>query len=154
MEELAQACRLAERLVHSWDPLVRLYSGVLGAAPIKDGGLGRGLLLLHGDWDYCWFVSFIEKKEMNTHTTRLSPPVGSLFLFCHPSPSHLARCRRWWCRPGLDPLVGSRPPCSPPLYGHGQGSIFRAQGTALLTLWLDGYEAESQAHWADGHFRP
>lgn len=132
-----------------------MHPGLLGAAAAQDCYLGVRLLLLNWPGYYSWFVILLSCcLYANIHILmvaliRISPSLGSLFLFGLPPSSHLAggfwrrRCTR------LYSLVGARPPCSPPLHRHRSRSLFRPQRSPLFALWLDGYETEPQAHRPD-----
>ena len=78
--------------------------------------------------------------------------MGPLLLFRDSSSPYLARGCWWWLGPRLDPLVGTWPPGSSSLHGHGKGPLLSSEGLPLLASRLDGHETEPQADWTDRHF--
>ena len=80
--------------------------------------------------------------------------MGTYILLCYSPSSNCPGRTRRWCGGRLNPMVGTRPPSPPPIYRYRQGPILRSQGSPLLSLWLDGHEAEPKENRPYRHLRP
>jgi hypothetical protein len=79
---------------------------------------------------------------------RLSQTMGTHILLRQDSSQDLP-CRSWCrCCRRLHSMVVQRPSCSPQIYRHRQGPLFRSQRPPLFPLWLDDHEAEPKAYWS------